>query len=126
MLKLKIFILEDSESRIEYFSKKFDNHDVTICTEIIPNVYDILKNKEFDMLFLDHDIQPPTLNIVPNGNTIAKYMVENKLQTHAIVYVHSMNPIGANNIVKTLDKAGYEVQWIPFHLLKQCGGTEDA
>jgi len=121
MLKLNIFILEDSQERIEYFKKQFNNHYLTIAENINEPVYQCLKTKKFDIVFLDHDLENHLLRQEKNGHTLAKYLVKYKLQSHAIVYIHSMNPIGANNILKTLTNAGYEAQWIPYYLLKQCG-----
>jgi hypothetical protein len=127
MLKLNIFILEDSPERIEYFKKQFSNHNVIIFSKISESMEEIgylLRKRNFDIFFLDHDLQDhlTRIGIEKNGNTLAKYLVENNLQKQAIFYIHSMNPIGANDICRTLNDAGYEVQWIPFHLLKQCGG----
>jgi hypothetical protein len=121
MLKLNIFILEDSKERIDYFKKQFDNHNLTICMEINDEVYNTLDEKRFDILFLDHDLENYIFGHKDDGTTIAKYLTTRKLQSHAIIYVHSMNPIGANNMVKILNDAGYEAQWIPFHLLIQSG-----
>jgi hypothetical protein len=125
MLKLNIFILEDSESRIEWFKKQFDNHNLIICSEINDNTYALVTENKYDIIFLDHDLESHLLRRNDNGNTLALYLANANLQSHAIFYVHSMNPIGANNICRTLEKAGYEVQWIPFHLLKQCGGLNE-
>jgi hypothetical protein len=123
MLKLNIFILEDTQERIDWFKKQFDNHYLTIAEYVNEPVCQCLKDRKFDLIFLDHDLEDhltrPTN--VKTGNTLAKYLVKNNLQSQAIFYVHSMNPIGANNIVRTLNDAGYEVQWLPYHLLRQCG-----
>lgn len=121
MLKLNIFILEDSKERIEWFMKQFGNHNLTIRSEVDDITLGLVNSANWDIFLLDHDLEPHLFRKEKNGNTLAKYLVENNLQKQAIFYVHSMNPIGANNICKTLDSAGYEVQWIPYYLLKQCG-----
>ena len=126
MLKLRIFVLDDNQERIDYFTKQFDNHDLIIHYKINKQTYNILKEEKFDILFLDHDLENHhSVSPEKNGQTIALFLTQNKLQQHAIIYIHSMNPVGANNMVKIFNNAGYEVQWIPYHLLKQCGGINE-
>lgn len=129
MLKLSIFILEDSQERIDYFKKTYSNHDVIIFTEVGEDnsIHYVLKKQKFDLIFLDHDLEShhKMFRHSQTGYDVAKFLVENNLQKQAIIYVHSMNPVGGNNIVKLLDNAGYEVQWIPFHLLKQGDRNEN-
>lgn len=122
MYKLNIFILEDSQDRIEYFKKQFEMHNLVIHTEITKDTYYTLEHNKFDILFLDHDLESHIIRREKSGKDVAMFLSGNKLQTKSVIYIHSMNPIGANNMLKILDKAGYEVQWIPFFLLKQSGG----
>jgi len=122
MLKLNIFILEDAPERIEYFKKQFENHNLTIFSIIDDTVYYNLKDNKYDIFFLDHDLESHLLRTTEkNGYDFAYFLTVNNLQSHAIIYIHSMNPIGANNMLKLFQKANYEVQWIPYHLLKQSG-----
>jgi hypothetical protein len=45
-------------------------------------------------------------------------MVGNNLQRNALIYIHSMNPVGANKMLNYLLDNGYDGIWHPFHLLK--------
>lgn len=117
---MRIFILEDNIERIEWFKRIYKNHELYITCKLEWAKEDC-KKYEFDVLFLDHDISQLNLEAIETGNTgydFVKWLVENKLQRRAIVYIHSMNPTGANAMQNLLKDNRYEVLWIPFHLLK--------
>ena len=111
---MKILILEDDKNRIDFFKKHFNRHElifVDSCRSALNNLY----NQKFDIVYVDHDI--PSDNPNNNGYKLIKKVVESKLQKKASFLIHSMNPVGANNMLKTLQHNGYDAHWIPFHLL---------
>jgi CheY-like chemotaxis protein len=117
---MKILILEDNPDRIEFFKRIYKNHELFITADI-NEAYHIAENIELDIIFLDHDLEPNNFVALKEGRTgydFCKSLVEGKLQRQAIIYVHSMNPVGGQAMVNLLRDNGYEAQWVPFHLLK--------
>jgi len=114
---MKIFILEDSEERINKFVAFYKNHELFFAKHISQALI-TLNQKEFDIIFLDHDLDENNLTSYNNGYELCKKMIEFNLQKQAIIYIHSMNPSGANAMLNILKDNGYEALWVPYHLLK--------
>ena len=117
--QLKIMILEDMPSRIQFFKNKLHKHDVYFFdnADDAMNALCFLNNKKWDIVFLDHDLEGRIF--VPSsyhntGYTVAKFISENSdIEINQII-THSMNPQGAQNIKTVLPRA----EIIPFSLLK--------
>jgi len=116
--QLKIIILEDMPSRIQFFKSKLHKHNVYYFdnADDVINALCLLE-KEWDIVFLDHDLDGKIF--VPSsyhntGYTVAKFISENNNITIKQIIVHSMNPLGAQNIKMILPR----VEIIPFNLLK--------
>jgi CheY-like chemotaxis protein len=117
---MRILILEDNQERIEFFKRIFKNHELIIC-ELIFSAQEIVQQEEFDIMFLDHDLYKDNIRGIEleiTGYDFVKFLVKSNLQKHSLIYIHSMNPTGANAMQNLLRDNGYEVLWIPFHLLK--------
>jgi len=108
---MNILILEDSTERQEQFNKNLAGHNVTI-TDSSKTAIQKLSNEKWDVLFLDHDLGG--IVHVPSGeNTgyeVAKFLEENKQFIPNYVIVHSVNTVGAKNIIDALPNAVH----IPF------------
>jgi len=116
--QLKIMVLEDMSSRIQFFKNKLHKHDVYYFdnADDAINALRFLSDKSWDIIFLDHDLEGRIF--VPSsyhntGYTVAKFISENDVKIDQII-THSMNPQGAKNIKMILPKA----EIIPFSLLK--------
>ncbi|NCN42332.1 hypothetical protein GW916_13910 [bacterium] len=115
-----IFVLEDDELRIEAFRGYFEKIGETqvLYAVSVDEAKDLLqRNREFRVLFLDHDLGGEVYveSTEPNtGYQVAKFIKEN-----AIIYktciVHSMNVVGAENIRSVLRDANL----LPFAELRQ-------
>lgn len=119
---MNIFILEDSEERINFFKEKLKNHTLYIYYDNTDLAKNFIKENKMDMLFLDHDLDG--LHHVPSseentGYQFVKYLVENNLQKESAITIHSMDTPGANKMLNLLKDNGYKVNWIPFYLLKE-------
>jgi hypothetical protein len=117
---MKLLILEDNLERINKFKLLFKNQDLYLCQSAqIAKDACLLNN--FNVLWLDHDLdgkQWEDSQKENTGYTFVKWLVDNELQKDALIYVHSMNPIGANKMLNYLKDNGYDGIWIPFHLIK--------
>jgi hypothetical protein len=72
-------------------------------------------------MFLDHDLGGriwTDSNEENTGYQFVKLLTENQKQKDALIYIHSMNPIGANKMLNYLKDNNYDGIWIPFHLIK--------
>ena len=104
---MKILILEDSPERIKTFKRKLMNHD----TYFFDNVEEAKKALKllgpFDIVFLDHDLDDRVFvnsNDANTGYQLAKYIAENNINIPDVI-IHTMNPVGAENIKSVLPKA---------------------
>ena len=113
----KILILEDNIERINWFKQIFKNNELHI-TKDISSALLFLSINDIDIMFLDHDLDIDNLYSLNNGVEFCKNLIKNNLHKKALVYIHSMNPVGANVMLNLLNDNGYEAQWIPFRLLK--------
>ena len=117
---MKILIVEDNDMRIEWFKRVYraqELHFASTCQ--IAEC--IVREREYDAVFLDHDLlqnNHEAINIEQTGYDFVRFMIKNNLCKTALVYVHSMNPTGANAMLNLLLDNKYQAEWIPFHLLK--------
>lgn len=124
----RIVVLEDKQSRIDLFKKWFgDQHDL-VCTAVIREGIDALREKKADVLFLDYDVHDKGDRPLREWLRVEKWRKELDgldLATYAgwlsekhrpeTVVVHSRNPIGQRMLLKHLEKKEFKpVRW-PFH-----------
>jgi len=119
-VKMKILVLEDNPIRVEKFKEIFKNQELFI----FDNIEDALiacKKNEFKILFLDHDLNNKIWVDSHEENTGYRFvyrLIWNNLQKNSLIYIHSMNPIGASKMLNLLKDNDYDGIWIPYHLLK--------
>ena len=117
---MRILILEDNTIRIEKFELLFKNQQL----RIVQNVEDAITfclSEEFQIMWLDHDLEGKIWEDSNKENTgyqFIKWLVDNEKQRNSLIYIHSMNPIGASKMLNYLKDNGYDGIWIPFNLLK--------
>ena len=101
----KILILEDDPERVRYFTKNFLNAKKTISDKV-DIIIEKLKESDWDMLFLDHDLGGHTF--VPSGKfeqtgyDVAKFLRDNPQFLPKEIFVHSLNPVGSENIMNLI------------------------
>lgn len=118
---MKIFILEDSNARIKWFKEVFSSENDLFFADNVEEAKKILlENPEFDVLFLDHDLDQKVFVSPDESNTgyqLTKFIVENKI-SFGFAYIHSMNFYGSNLMCKELFEISDRVSQIPFSSLK--------
>ena len=110
-----VFILDDSPERIAFFQSIFGNdmdyaHNVSAALNM-------LRSRKYDMIFLDHDLSENDPGAA-SGSTLADILEEEKLHTNIPIIIHSMNPVGAQNIQRTLNNTHSQVVVVPYSVLK--------
>jgi hypothetical protein len=107
-----MLILDDNEFRHKQFKKKFHYLKLT-HVYTAEECIDKLKENNYDYISLDHDLGGTT--IVESGDgtgyEVAKWINEN-LDYKPKIYVHSLNPIGRDNIINVLKD--FNVESKPF------------
>ncbi len=105
---MKILILEDANSRIQTFIKHYGKkHDLYFFDNITDAKDALNLLGPFDVIFLDHDLDDRVYvnsNEANTGYQLAKWMQENNISAEEII-IHSMNPVGADNIKAVLPQA---------------------
>jgi CheY-like chemotaxis protein len=105
-MNMRILVLDDDETRLRAFRQKFIGTEVvTVMTasEAIKQ----LDSNVFQAIFLDHDLgQKHMVASGPGtGYEVAKWLENNPRKKPKMIYIHSFNPIGAQNMKKALPEA---------------------
>lgn len=108
---MKILILEDASERISQFKDILKGHDLYFFDNVseATAAYDLLG--PWDALFIDHDLDDRIYVDSSEENTGYQFAknIEEKLLPETVI-VHSMNPVGCENIKSIISKASI----IPF------------
>ena len=107
---MNILILEDDINRIKKFREKLQyGCDVLLIFDNVDKCIDALKNREWDYLFLDHDLGGKVYvesdGEEQTGWHVAKWLSENKDRMPERIIVHSLNEFGRKNIISLLPNA---------------------
>jgi len=111
---MKIFILEDQPTRIEWFMSEFADQRVVVANDA-GLAMQILAASKFDIIFLDHDLEGKenVSSLEPNcGMRVASFLATLKDKTRVVV--HSWNKSGVKSMIDALEEADYKVEWKPF------------
>lgn len=120
---MKILLVEDEEYRIIKFKENFIGCSLDITKEP-QEAIDWLSNKDYDWIFLDHDLSPNSYEAYKTGQLlesgtgydVAKYLEANPHKSpNSKVVLHSLNPAGAERMRRACIKR--EVHVIPFNTL---------
>lgn len=113
---MKIFVLDDSGERQNVFLHFLSEGNQVFTAYSQQEAIKVLKKeKEFDIIFLDHDLGGGIYMESHEDNTgwwVAKYIAENGIKSKRII-IHTLNYPGAKNMQCLLPTA----QHIPFTLL---------
>ena len=135
---MKAFVLEDSPERIKWFKENFIHIELHIATDI--NEVEKVFQKNYDILFLDHDLRGEFFVSSIQKNTGFSFCVNlcnslsHKIDKETPIIIHSLNSVGAKNMYDYLIKHKfYNIAMMPFsQLTKQwergtlsiCGKTK--
>lgn len=109
---MKIFILEDSEQRIDFFEKTMPNHNLFIAKNVSEAKELFEKNEPFDLIMLDHDLEGPFYTNPDDENTgyqFAKFLKEKENKTLKVI--HSVNRPASQKMQGILHNVYYVSIW---------------
>jgi CheY-like chemotaxis protein len=111
-----ILLLEDNELRIERFEEHFAGHELHIHRTTTSFLNELAKGDQWDYIFLDHDLGKESMQDPNEQNTgmeAVRWMENNQAWAGTII-VHSWNSSAAGQMVKRLQKEGYDVKRWPY------------
>lgn len=102
---MRILVVEDDEWRWRTFRRWLRGHDVRLA-RTSQEAIQSLSTEDFDLIFLDHDLDGKVL-VSPEdretGAEVARFLREQHIKTPVVV--HSHNPEGAAHILRLLPNA---------------------
>ena len=110
-MRLNILILDDdpNKDRIPAFKKKFIGNNV-VWVQTAPEAIELLDKAEpsyWDAIFLDHDLGGQAY--VPSGPgtgyEVAKWLESHPDKKPKQIFLHSLNPVGRDNMKAALPEA---------------------
>lgn len=109
---ISILLMDDQVVRKEFLSRILDknNTSITHCLSVKDGIEKI-KNEHFDLIMIDHDLGGKSTTL-PFVDFLDENSDENLL--NSVFIIHSLNPVGAENIEKLLRKKFRNVFRLPF------------
>jgi CheY-like chemotaxis protein len=103
---MRILVLDDDQIRLSKFKHKYLNDDVD-CVETSKDAINKLDTENYDCLFLDHDLGGEVYvdSGENTGYEVAKWLADNPQKQPKIIFIHSLNPIGSENMKQLLPRA---------------------
>jgi CheY-like chemotaxis protein len=117
----RVFILEDSKDRQEFFVSVFKDINY-FMTQRVDVAIKELHTTKYDLILLDHDLDEISIYDEAKPDFIGKIglpvaqELRNTVNCDTPCIIHSMNPIGASNMVKAHP---FNTVHIPYHLLRK-------
>ena len=121
---IRVFLLDDDRRRHDWFEERFAG-DLLDITDNIERARVLLTEKQYDAIFLDHDLLPEhyyseTTDDENTGYALATWLAARpELQRASTIMVHTRNADGAMRMVEELRRAGRNAEYVPFPLLAQ-------
>lgn len=121
---IRVFVLDDDESRHDWFAARFPGDQLDIAVEPLRAV-ELLNSYFYDAVFLDHDLLPEhykssALDDERTGYAVARWLAAHPdMQRAATIIVHTRNADGAMRMVEEMRRAGRRAEYVPFPLLAQ-------
>ena len=110
---MKVLVLEDSHIRVREFKQRLlEKGWVGTFVESAMDAIKMLKEKKFDLIFLDHDLGDETYVDTYERNTgseVARWLNEHPVK--AVVVIHSLN-LPAAEYMQSLIKGSYLIPYV--------------
>ena len=112
---MKILFMDDDKDRYLLLRMSLPvSVTINYCTNVV-DAQDALVNHSFDLIMLDHDlgIGSPGGDGIELCKFISRNLEDIKWKPDTNVVIHSMNPVGASNMIAELAKSAIPVRYIP-------------
>ena len=120
--ELNVFLLDDDTERHRWFAKRFRKDHLDVAVEPARAI-ELLSTHLYDAIFLDHDLLPEhyhaeTLEDKLTGYEVAEWLAAHpEFQSASAIIVHTRNADGAWKMVRKLQDAGRQAEYVPFTVL---------
>jgi CheY-like chemotaxis protein len=120
MKELRILIVEDDVVRLSWFDQCFSRHQRDV-TDRVQTATQWLAQREYDLIFLDHDLtEEHYFEVMADdgltGYVVAEWLAENpQQQSAARIIIHSLNYPGSDRMLAVLLRSGRDALHIPFY-----------
>lgn len=106
MADIRVLVLEDDPIRHREFSKQLIGSEYQIVTTAAEAINQ-LQTDTWDYLFLDHDLGGMVYVDSGDGTgyEVAEWLAENPDRQPECIILHTLNPVGAENMQKKLPNA---------------------
>lgn len=120
---MNILILEDNPERIEFFNRWLNafgdifGENELFITDQVEEAKELYSKHTFNHIFLDHDLDGLVYVDSKENNTgyqFALFLAQQPGIKDTYITIHTMNPVGAQNMKSVLPWADY----MPFNYLK--------
>jgi CheY-like chemotaxis protein len=122
---IRVFLLDDDESRHDWFDARFAGDHLDIAVEP-RRAIELLSQNFYDAIFLDHDLLPEHYKSSAHddertGYAVAAWLAANPdVQPAATIIVHTRNADAAQRMVQEMERAGRRrVEHVSFQYLPQ-------
>ena len=114
----RLLLIEDSNARINQFREWLPEGVVLVVAASAGRAIGTLQHSnpyDYAGILLDHDLEQQVVNpdeVFFNGSNVVNTLVA-KISNEVPVLVHSINPMGALNMRRKLEDAGFDVTISP-------------
>ena len=121
---IRVFLLDDDLRRHKWFAERFKG-DFIDMAQTVSQAQELLGEKSYDAIFLDHDLHPEHYNSLDRddertGYAIASWLAANPdLQRASTILVHTRNADGAMRMVEEMRRSGRSAEYVPFPFLAE-------
>lgn len=118
----RILVVEDDERRRVWFEQQFADCERDV-TDQVGVAISWLAQRDYDLIFLDHDLAEEHYYEVMaddglTGYVVAAWLADNPdRQTEAQIVIHSLNYPGSDRMLTVLQSAGRQAEHVPFPYL---------
>lgn len=119
----RILILEDDPLRVAWFRQKFSDYEHDVTCDVLQAI-EWLQANEYTLILLDHDLIDEHYYTYDTedsrtGHAVAAWLAQNEsCQREAMIIIHSLNYIGAERMLQTLQESKRDAEHIPFPYLQ--------
>ena len=112
---MHILFMDDDTDRYDRLRKKLPEAiKITHCSDALTTM-EAIRTNEYDLVMLDHDLGygAPGGDGIEVAKWLSRSRDEYKWKSGCTVIVHSLNPVGAGNMISELGRSSITADYIP-------------
>ena len=105
---MNILVIDDDKVRQDWFAERYEKHGIAPA-KTVEDAKGIIEWDDYDVAFLDHDLGDGGSMV-----ELVRWIVAEGYLKNTKIVVHSMNSVGASNIVAELSYGGLDAIAFPY------------